>query len=145
MLSVFAGRRPLVRRGRGRDTSVLSRDHTILVSASGLITLTGGKWTTYRKMAEDVIDHAERLADFAHRACSTAELALHGATAPKPPAAELADYGSDAADISALARAEPVLGNRVHPLRNIYPVDVAGISNRPGKLDQRMACPIPNL
>ncbi|MEJ2475093.1 MAG: hypothetical protein P8Y74_14550, partial [Desulfobacterales bacterium] len=57
-LSAFAGLRPLVRGEEGADTASLSRDHTLQVSDSGLVTITGGKWTTYRKMAEDAVDHA---------------------------------------------------------------------------------------
>ena len=61
ILSVWSGLRPLVRKG-GVKTSKLSRDHTILVSASGLITVTGGKWTTYRRMGQDTIDRAAQVA-----------------------------------------------------------------------------------
>ena len=55
--SIFAGLRPLVK-GNTKKTAALSRDHLIAISDSGLITITGGKWTTYRKMAEDVINIA---------------------------------------------------------------------------------------
>ncbi len=58
----FAGLRPLVKAAGGMPTSRLSREHAIVVSASGLITVTGGKWTTYRMMAEQVIDLADRTA-----------------------------------------------------------------------------------
>jgi glycerol-3-phosphate dehydrogenase len=61
VLSIYAGLRPLVAMKNAESTAALSRDHTILVSDSGLITITGGKWTTYRRMAEDVIDHAEMI------------------------------------------------------------------------------------
>jgi glycerol-3-phosphate dehydrogenase len=56
--SVFVGLRPLVKVSGTNSTALLSRDHTILVSASGLVTITGGKWTTYRKMAEDAVNNA---------------------------------------------------------------------------------------
>ncbi len=56
VLSVFVGIRPLVKRGDGTITSALSRDHTIHIDASGLLTIAGGKWTTYRHMAEDTVD-----------------------------------------------------------------------------------------
>jgi glycerol-3-phosphate dehydrogenase len=115
VLSVFAGLRPLVSRGGSGNTAALSRDHTILVSASGLITLTGGKWTTYRKMAEDVVDHAERVGAFAPRPCITSELSIHGATEMKSSTADLAFYGSDAVEVAALARTEPSLNTRLHP------------------------------
>jgi glycerol-3-phosphate dehydrogenase len=56
VLAVYVGLRPLVK-GDGK-TSALSRDHVIHVDTSGLLTITGGKWTTYRHMAEDCVDHA---------------------------------------------------------------------------------------
>ena len=63
MLSVFAGIRPLVRAGETRvTTAALSRDHTIHIENSGLMTICGGKWTTYRHMAEDCVDQAATLA-----------------------------------------------------------------------------------
>lgn len=64
--SMFATFRPLVKKGTGK-TSLLSRDHTIIVSPSGLVTITGGKWTTYRKMAEDVINNAAFVAKLKKR------------------------------------------------------------------------------
>jgi glycerol-3-phosphate dehydrogenase len=55
--SIWVGLRPLVKppEDEGRNTKVISREHTILVSCRGLVTVTGGKWTTYRAMAEDVL------------------------------------------------------------------------------------------
>lgn len=115
VLSIFAGLRPLVGRGAESDTAALSRDHTISVSASRLITLTGGKWTTCRKMAEDVIDHAEKVAGLDHRPAVTAKLALHGAADPETLAPPLRVYGTDAPEITALARAHPELDTLLHP------------------------------
>jgi glycerol-3-phosphate dehydrogenase len=111
VLSVFAGLRPLVSAGGGK-TAALSRDHTIVVGASGLVTITGGKWTTYRKMGEDVIDHAERVAVWDHRASRTADLRIHGWSE------QLANgvYGSDAGGVSALCRTHPELASVIHPL-----------------------------
>ena len=102
VLSVFAGQRPLVNASHG-STAALSRDHHIEVSHSGLITITGGKWTTYRRMAEDVVDHAELVANLAPRPCVTQELAIHGAADVAGANNELRYYGSDAAAIEALA------------------------------------------
>ena len=64
ILSVFAGQRPLVRQPgkEGSATKAISRNHEILVSNSGLLTIVGGKWTTYRKMAEDTLNHASLIA-----------------------------------------------------------------------------------
>ena len=115
VLSVFAGQRPLVRSGHAKSTAKLSRDHTILVSESGLVTITGGKWTTYRKMAEDVLDHAERSAGFAHRPGGTEELRLHGWSSPADDDPDLAVYGTDAAGVRELIRHDPGLAERLHP------------------------------
>ncbi len=123
VLSIFAGLRPLVKPGGGAggggETAALSRDHTIVIGESGLLTITGGKWTTYRKMAEDVIDQAETVAGLDNRRCPTAELTIHGATraAPLELFAEpnLRVYGSDARAILALIHRDPALGAHLHP------------------------------
>jgi glycerol-3-phosphate dehydrogenase len=75
VLSTFAGVRPLVRAGPGR-TAELARDHLICVEASGLVTITGGKWTTYRSMAEACVDRAASLAGLPRRPCRTRTLPL---------------------------------------------------------------------
>lgn len=110
--SVFAGLRPLVK-SSSKKTAELSRDHLITVSASGLITIAGGKWTTYRRMAEDVVNTAIARAGLADRACRTAELSIHGA-AVMDFRTPLYYYGSDAPAIRALAVAEPALGRLLH-------------------------------
>ena len=74
--SIFAGLRPLVRSHKGQRTALVPRDHTIVVSASGLVTINGGKWTTYRKMAEEAVDTAERAGGLGHRPSRTADLPL---------------------------------------------------------------------
>ncbi|HVZ24698.1 MAG TPA: glycerol-3-phosphate dehydrogenase/oxidase [Sediminibacterium sp.] len=74
--AVFAGLRPLVRVPNQHQTSVLSRDHTLLVARSGLISITGGKWTTYRKMAEDAVNKAIAVTDLPPTACRTKDLPL---------------------------------------------------------------------
>ena len=81
VLSTFAGLRPLVKSSAAR-TAQLSRDHTIMVSASGLVTITGGKWTTYRKMGEDVVNRAAEVAGLESKPSGTRELLLHGAESP---------------------------------------------------------------
>lgn len=77
--STFVGIRPLVRRSKSQATSKLSRDHTIVVENSGMLTITGGKWTTYRKMGQDVIDTAIRTHRLQASPSSTATLKLVGA------------------------------------------------------------------
>jgi glycerol-3-phosphate dehydrogenase len=115
VLSVYAGLRPLVKSGDSSDTATLSRDHTILVSQSGLITLTGGKWTTYRLMAEDVIDQAQELAKLPRTPCPTAAMPIHGSTERTPSRKHLEPYGSDAAEIEALIEKDSGLAEKLHP------------------------------
>ncbi|HWB05058.1 MAG TPA: glycerol-3-phosphate dehydrogenase/oxidase [Verrucomicrobiales bacterium] len=76
VLSVFTGIRPLVKAGDVSNTAALSRDHTIEISASGLLTITGGKWTTYRRMAEDAVDHAIVLGKLDEHPCVTRDLTI---------------------------------------------------------------------
>jgi glycerol-3-phosphate dehydrogenase len=78
ILSTFAGLRPLLRGRDGAVTSKLSREHAVVISDSGLVTATGGKWTTYRRMAVDAIDNAVRVAGLPVRASATTGLRLHG-------------------------------------------------------------------
>jgi glycerol-3-phosphate dehydrogenase len=115
VLSIFAGLRPLVKTGHGDKTATLSRDHTIVVSESGLITITGGKWTTYRKMAENVINHAEKVAGVEVNPCVTEELQVHGWTRAWIKEARLAPYGVDAVQIETMFRQHPELAVLVHP------------------------------
>jgi glycerol-3-phosphate dehydrogenase len=114
VLSVFAGIRPLVRGGRGTaSTAALSRDHLIHIDRSGLVTVCGGKWTTYRHMAEDCVDQAATLAQLPERACVTRDLRIHGFRGASQGAAKesgaLAVYGSDACRIRELIDADPHL------------------------------------
>ena len=113
--SVFVGIRPLVRGGGDENTAALSRDHTILISNSGLLTIAGGKWTTYRQMAEDAVDHAATLAGVDARACVTKRLNIHGYHKSPQKFDSLALYGSDAPAIQDLLRADPLRRERVHP------------------------------
>jgi glycerol-3-phosphate dehydrogenase len=76
VLSVWAGIRPLVRASDGANTAALSRDHVVHIDKSGLVTVCGGKWTTYRKMAEDCVDQAAMLAHLEERACVTEDLPI---------------------------------------------------------------------
>jgi glycerol-3-phosphate dehydrogenase len=110
--SVYAGLRPLVK-GSSKKTAELSRDHVILVADSGLITITGGKWTTYRRMAEDTVNTAIGQGGLAMKPCITASLPIHGAMEVRfeDP---LHYHGTDAAAIRALAEADPRLGVRLH-------------------------------
>jgi glycerol-3-phosphate dehydrogenase len=129
ILSVFAGIRPLVRTDGAGTTAELSRDHTILIDpVSGLMTVAGGKWTTYRKMAEDVVDRAVLLGDLDPRDCLTRDLAIHGADGSDDAAAErrgrLAVYGSDAEEIARMQREEPGAAGRLHPRLGVTAAEV---------------------
>ena len=114
VLSIFAGLRPLVGSGDDSNTAALSRDHTIIVSESGLITVTGGKWTTYRNMAEDVIDHAEMVANLGERECVTKHLQIKGWTKARIDEPNLALYGSEAGEIRELIRERPDTADKLH-------------------------------
>jgi glycerol-3-phosphate dehydrogenase len=114
VLAVFAGLRPLVRGTReAAKTATLSRDHTLLVSPSGLVTITGGKWTTYRKMGEDTVDQAALVAGLDERPSKTAGLRLHG-WAEGPARGEWGAYGSDAAEMARLAAERPGWDEPLH-------------------------------
>jgi glycerol-3-phosphate dehydrogenase len=116
ILSVWSGLRPLVRKGHAK-TSKLSRDHTILVSPAGLVTVTGGKWTTYRRMGQDTIDRAAQVAGLTKSPSHTLELKLHGWT-PEPTTATSAwecEYGSDLPAVQALSSQDASLDGLLHP------------------------------
>ncbi|MHC4947121.1 MAG: glycerol-3-phosphate dehydrogenase/oxidase [Planctomycetota bacterium] len=114
VLSAFAGIRPLVKAAEGTSTAALSRDHTIQIDASGLLTVVGGKWTTYRKMAEDTVDHAATLAELDERPCVTRELNIHGCHRHPDRFGPLSPYGSDAPEVEAIIRAVPGGDARLH-------------------------------
>jgi glycerol-3-phosphate dehydrogenase len=117
VLAVFAGLRPLVREVKSaeEDTAALARDHTVVVSPSGLVTVTGGKWTTYRRMGEDTVDQAERTAGLSKQPSKTPTLKLHGWQQGMDPGEPWSVYGSDAATLRELVDAYPGLGAPLHP------------------------------
>lgn len=111
--SVFAGLRPLVK-SSSRKTAELARDHLILVSDSGLVTITGGKWTTYRRMAEDTVNTAIAQGKLPESPCVTATLPIYGAM-PVDFADAQHFHGTDAAAIRELGLAHPQWGGKLHP------------------------------
>ena len=110
VLSVFAGLRPLAKpEGEGKATKEISRSHKILISMSGLITIIGGKWTTYRKMAEDTIEKAIMLGGLHERECITKHLPIHGFRMDINPTTDLmAVYGIDKEEILGIGEEEPM-------------------------------------
>ncbi|MES3002849.1 MAG: glycerol-3-phosphate dehydrogenase/oxidase [Pseudomonadota bacterium] len=117
--SIWVGLRPLVKPqgDDGEDTKGLSREHTVLVSRSGLVTVTGGKWTTYRAMAEDVLEKCgDRHLLERTRAGVTTQLTLvggEGLPAKRPRISDaqgLHSYGSEAGAVAALPGAKHELG-----------------------------------
>jgi glycerol-3-phosphate dehydrogenase len=115
VLSIFAGLRPLVRGTKAvAKTAALSRDHTLLVSPSGLVTIAGGKWTTYRKMGEDTIDHAAMVAGLDERPSRTADLRLHG-WSEDPDLREWSGHGADTPALAHLAAERPGWDEPLHP------------------------------
>lgn len=116
VLSVFVGIRPLVCNPDAANTAALSRDHSLFVSKGNLVTICGGKWTTYRRMAEDTVNRAAKVAALDERPCATRDLHIHGYVTPgNLPAGRLAAYGSDAAAVQMLEAEQPELAELIHP------------------------------
>jgi glycerol-3-phosphate dehydrogenase len=97
--SVFAGLRPLIKIPGQKKTAVLPRDHTIWESKGGMINISGGKWTTYRKMAQEVILKSHYAGGLAYTRCQTETMKLHGWIKKPDFEDPLHYYGSDAAAI----------------------------------------------
>jgi len=114
ILSMWSGQRPLVKQSAASSTAAISRDHTVLISKSKLVTITGGKWTTYRKMGEDVVNKATALVGLAQTPSKTAGLRLHGwIENTGAGAAEWQQvYGSDLPQLSVI---NPTLNKILHP------------------------------
>jgi len=115
VLSAFAGLRPLVSFGDEENTAAISREHTVQISRSGLVTVTGGKWTTYRKMAEDTVDHAATLAQLDERPPVTKDLHIHGFHKNPGEFGMFAIYGSDAPALQDLIRQDKAYTEPLHP------------------------------
>ncbi|BAV05442.1 glycerol-3-phosphate dehydrogenase [Filimonas lacunae] len=125
VLAVFAGLRPLAApQGEGKSTKEISRSHKIMVSDSGLITIIGGKWTTFRRMAQDTIDKAIQVASLPANACVTADMPIHGYDTTVDHHNEMHVYGSDIRSLKALEAAEPALQA---PLLDNYPFTLANV------------------
>ncbi|WP_158857817.1 glycerol-3-phosphate dehydrogenase/oxidase [Lunatibacter salilacus] len=124
VLSVFAGLRPLAAPKEGSTkTKEISRSHKIIISDSKLITLTGGKWTTFRKMGEDTVDAFYKVTGINPAESTSKDIHLHGYTT------DLLEghtqvYGLDARNIAALAAENPAWSELLHPR---YPYTAAEV------------------
>ena len=138
---------PLAKVNDDQRTSIMPRDHVIKVLSSGLVHVTGGKWTTYRSMAEHAIDAAVAAANLDDtQGCQTRELKIHGCPTRKTnsasdgdPNSHLAVYGSDANQLIQLIRDTETLGQKIHPQ---HPYCWAEID---WAIDQEMACTVEDL
>lgn len=116
VLSIFAGLRPLAAPQKGSGgTKEISRRHKIIVSASGLITITGGKWTTYRRMAQDTVDKTIEIAKLSPRSCVTTDLPIHGSQKDVDRTDHLYVYGSDREALLDLIKENPEWAEKLHP------------------------------
>lgn len=116
VLSVFAGLRPLAApRDEGTKTKEISRSHKLIREKSGLITIIGGKWTTYRKMAQDTLDYAIRYMHVPTRECVTENYPVHGACSDPDFSDPLYVYGSDADRIRELIASSSEMAEKLHP------------------------------
>jgi glycerol-3-phosphate dehydrogenase len=117
VLCVFAGLRPLAAPKKNADetkTKEISRSHKLLVSPSGLVTITGGKWTTYRRMAEDTVNLAIKTKGLQFKACKTKNLKIHGYKENSERTDWLYIYGSDQDEILRLQKENPVYQEKLH-------------------------------
>ncbi|MBF0203355.1 MAG: glycerol-3-phosphate dehydrogenase/oxidase [Desulfamplus sp.] len=127
VLSIFAGLRPLAaeeshteksdtgKNDGEQSTKEISRSHKLIVSLSGLITITGGKWTTYRKMAEDTVNKAWLIGGLPEKKCVTQNMPIHGYVKNTDFNSPAYFYGSDRAQIEDMVHQNKTLGKRLHP------------------------------
>lgn len=136
--SIFAGLRPLVQE-KGKDSGKISRNHKIEISSSGLITICGGKWTTYRKMAEDLVDKAIEVKNLPALACITKDLPLYGNIEKQEEMTPWSEYGSESTKLAALVEENAEWGLPLHEELPYCPAEIIwGIR-------EEMACGIEDL
>ncbi len=111
--SVFAGLRPLVHE-KGKSSGKISRNHKIELSSSGLLTICGGKWTTYRKMAEELVDKAIEVHNLPSLVCTTRTLPLYGYQTEVKEMTPWSEYGSESEKIASLVERDAKLGLPLH-------------------------------
>jgi glycerol-3-phosphate dehydrogenase len=116
VLSIFAGLRPLAAPDeQNKETKEISRSHRLIISQSGLLTMIGGKWTTYRKMGEDMIDKAMLLGGLHERPCVTRNMPIHGYVKNLQGTGHLYVYGSDLAELKILMSQHSDLAEKIQP------------------------------
>ncbi|HEX7367797.1 MAG TPA: glycerol-3-phosphate dehydrogenase/oxidase [Pelobium sp.] len=114
VLSVFAGLRPLAAsNGDSSKTKEISRSHKIIVSPSGLLTLTGGKWTTFRKMGEDTLDKAIKLGKLPAFPSKSKDISIHGNQQAENRESHLYVYGADKEELLAFIKSKPEWANPI--------------------------------
>lgn len=123
--SVFAGLRPLAAtKGNGAKTKEISRNHKIMFSQSGLVTMIGGKWTTFRRMAQDLVDKTETHFNWKHTKSSTASMKIHGYVEK----VDLNDpwyvYGSDKNKLKELSAESEIFGKLLSEPLNLLAAQV---------------------
>ncbi len=111
--SIYSGLRPLVKTS-AKKTAEISRDHSIIISDSGLVSIVGGKWTTYRKMAEDAVNTAAVQAQLPYQECVTSNLMIHGGAPGQQPVGASYYYGTDAALVEKLIKENDEWGELIH-------------------------------
>lgn len=112
--AVFTGLRPLVKIPGKKNTAVMPRDHTVIVSPSNLVTITGGKWTTYRRMAKVAVDNALFVGKLEKRTCDTDALRLHGWQEAPSDEEPFGYYGADGAAVRMLVEENKGWGEKLH-------------------------------
>lgn len=122
--AVFSGLRPLVKKEGIKNTAALNRNHAIIISSGNLVTITGGKWTTYRKMAEDAVNNACYIAKLEKERCKTTEIRIHGYLNEPNRGDFLNVYGSDSVSVKELAKENTDWNKPLHPN---YPYIIAQV------------------
>jgi len=115
VLSIFAGLRPLAApQGDSTSTKEISRSHKLIVSLTGLVTITGGKWTTYRKMGEDTVDKAAMVGGLEEKKCVTKHMPIHGYVKNNDFSNHKYIYGSDKVNLQKIVNTNPELAEKLH-------------------------------
>lgn len=141
VVGAFAGLRPLLDAGGDAGTADLSRRHAVLTSRDGVVTVVGGKLTTYRRMAQDAVDAAVRGRGLAAGPCRTARIPLVGAASPDRPARLDAPqrlvrrYGAEAPLLAALGADDPALLEPVVAGLPVLGAELAWAVRHEGALD----------